>query len=73
MVYYPFCYDRIFGQWGWKSILLHDLLLCSILYAMGEKIYGHILKGCRNGHLEKHDGCGRLKAYWVRDGEGEKA
>lgn len=43
-------------------------LTYSILHVIGEEICGHILKGCRNGHLEEHvDGCGyRLKAWMTR-------
>lgn len=62
MVYYPFSYDGIFGCTEGENQFRYMTFSYSILYVTGEEIYGHILKGCRNGHLEEHDGCGTLKA-----------
>lgn len=60
MAYYPFGYDGICVCEGENQFCYMTFSFC-ILYALGEELCGHILKGCRNGHSEKHDGCGRLQ------------
>lgn len=59
MAYYPFGYDGICVCKGENQFCYMTFSFC-ILYAVGEELCGYILKGCRNGHSEEHDGCGRL-------------
>lgn len=59
MAYYPFGYDGICVCEGENQFCYMTFSFC-ILYAIGEELCGYILKGCRNGHSEEHDGCGRL-------------
>lgn len=57
MAYYPFGYDGICVCEGENQFCYMTFSFC-ISYAVGEELCGHILKGCRNGHSEEHDGCG---------------